>query len=127
MDNFELEVQLPYPPVTGNHVWKHAGGRHYLTRQATVYYTAVASSLRHQGKVLDLEVGVHVHCQLAPPDRRRRDLDNVWKVLADALTRGGLWRDDKLIRRLTLEWTDPQPGGAVTLRLAPADERIATC
>ena len=54
---------------------------------------------------------------LSPPDRRARDVDNVRKVVADALTRAGFWVDDsnKVLVRETFDWHDPTPGGEVHL------------
>ena len=48
-----------------------------------------------------------------PPDRRRRDLDNLPKLVLDSLTAAGLWGDDSQIQRLTIQWGAPWPGGAL--------------
>jgi Holliday junction resolvase RusA-like endonuclease len=41
----------------------------------------------------------------------------VRKVVADALTKAGFWKDDsnKVLTRETFEWTPPTPGGAIGL------------
>jgi crossover junction endodeoxyribonuclease RusA len=46
------------------------------------------------------------------PDKRPRDLDNMAKAPLDALKRAGLIEDDRLARKLTLEWGDAKPKGA---------------
>ena len=61
-----------------------------------------------------------------PKSRRRKgvtilpkttvgDVDNIAKMLNDACTKVGIWEDDRLIYRLTVEkyWVDPafHPGG----------------
>jgi hypothetical protein len=38
-----------------------------------------------------------------PPDRRKRDIDNIAKATLDALTIAGLWKDDSQIKELNLE------------------------
>jgi Holliday junction resolvase RusA-like endonuclease len=54
---------------------------------------------------------------LGPPDNRARDVDNVRKVVADALTKSGFWKDDsnKVLVRESFEWTQAMPGGAIGL------------
>lgn len=62
-----------------------------------------------------------VEWQVAPPDKRGRDEDNLRKVVQDAITLGGLWRDDsnRVIRATLFRWLDPVPGGAVHLWVRP--------
>ena len=56
-----------------------------------------------------LEIFIDVY----PPDRRRRDVDNVQKALLDALAHGGAYHDDSQIARLTIERQAVVPGGKV--------------
>ena len=112
-----IELELPYPP-SGNHAWKHARGRHYLTDEAKRYYEQVGWLVRSKGLAMGLDCRLVVSCEIAPPDKRRRDLDNVWKVLGDACTKAGVWEDDTLIDRLVLQRMGPVAGGLVRLRVA---------
>ncbi|WP_331435949.1 RusA family crossover junction endodeoxyribonuclease [Pantoea ananatis] len=41
---------------------------------------------------------------LCPLDKRNRDLDNSQKAQFDSLTHAGVWLDDRLIKRFTVEW-----------------------
>jgi len=45
-----------------------------------------------------LAVDIYVN----PPDKRKRDLDNIPKALLDALTHAGIWEDDSQIDQLTI-------------------------
>ena len=110
-----ISLELRWPP-TGNHATKHTRSGHYKTREAALY----RSHVRNEVYLLELAclplVGpLEVSWLLSPPDRRARDVDNVRKELADALTLAGLWTDGscKVIRREQFEWTDPTPGGLV--------------
>ena len=47
--------------------------------------------------------------QLYPPDNRRRDLDNVLKVLLDTFTIAGLYVDDSQVKRLAVEKLEAMP------------------
>jgi crossover junction endodeoxyribonuclease RusA len=120
-----IELLLPYPP-SGNHMWKHAGGKHYLTEEARRYYSLVRSIVMTQAKVVNLDIELEVTCVLHPPDKRRRDLDNAWKVIADAITKAGVWQDDKLIRRLTLEWAEVRGGGMAMVSVAQHGAKCVT-
>jgi crossover junction endodeoxyribonuclease RusA len=115
-----LSLELPWPP-TGNHATKHTTtGGHYKTREAGLYRSMVRNEV-YQSMLtgLPLTGPLEVSWLLAPPDRRARDVDNVRKECADALTLAGLWVDDscKVIRRERFEWTEPVPGGRVMLEV----------
>lgn len=67
-----------------------------------------------------------------PPDRRRRDLDNVGgKVLLDSLQAAGLFDDDSQIKELHLLMLDPMPpDGLIHIELKETDnegQNIRTC
>jgi crossover junction endodeoxyribonuclease RusA len=52
-----------------------------------------------------------------PPDKRRRDLDNLPKVVLDSLTKAGVWKDDSQIQRLTIQWGAIWPGGVLEVEI----------
>ncbi len=102
-------ARLPYPP-TVNHYWKICQGRIYVSRDGMLYrrrVLAILGDAPEQPGPLAVTVGVH------PPDRRKRDLDNVLKCLLDAITEAGIWKDDSLIDRLLVERRDVKTGGMV--------------
>lgn len=106
-----FRVILPWPP-TGNTATRHANGAHYLTEEHKAYRRTVAELVR--GMRLPTLIGrLQVHVTFAPPDRRRRDLDNAWKVVGDALQHAGLYEDDAAIDRLLLERNVPLMRGSV--------------
>ncbi len=117
------EFSLPWPAATGNHAVKHTRtGGHYKTPEAKAYEAVVAQIVAGMGMgnllgQKPLGGPLAVSWLLAPPDRRARDLDNLRKVVADALTRAGFWADDsnKVLARESFEWTDATPGGEVSL------------
>jgi crossover junction endodeoxyribonuclease RusA len=117
------EFSLPWPAATGNHAVKHTRtGGHYKTPQAKAYEAVVAQIVAAMGlgNLLGkkpLAGPLAVSWLLSPPDRRARDLDNLRKVVADALTRAGFWEDDsnKVLVRESFEWADSTPGGEISL------------
>ena len=117
--------ELPWPP-TGNHATRHTrSGVHYKTPKTLAYRSVVAQIVASMGmgslvgkKPLDGPLAVE--WVLGPPDRRSRDVDNVRKECADALTLAGLWADDscKVIRRESFEWTEPVREGRVLVTVS---------
>jgi Holliday junction resolvase RusA-like endonuclease len=115
-------LELPWPPITGNRSVKHTKHGHYKCPKAVAYRAAVARSLSGQGVgslmgQKPLVGPLIASWVLAPPDKRARDMDNVRKEIADALTLAGFWADDsnKVLVREVFEWTDPVAGGAIAL------------
>jgi crossover junction endodeoxyribonuclease RusA len=117
------EFELPWPKVLGNHATKHTrAGGHYKVPEAVAYDALVGQIVASMGmgrltSQKPLGGPLSVSWLLAPPDNRARDVDNVRKVVADALTKAGFWKDDsnKVLTRETFEWTPPTPGGAIGL------------
>lgn len=100
-------------------MWKKGQGNTYLTKAALAYYSQVAWVIKSSGLMLGLEDRLTVEVDIYPPDKRRRDLSNVIKVVEDACTKAGLWQDDSQIDRLVLQRMPSMKGGAIALRVAP--------
>jgi crossover junction endodeoxyribonuclease RusA len=60
-----------------------------------------------------------VRIEAQPPDKRKRDLDNLLKAPLDALTHAGLWVDDEQIDELTIVRLGPLRGGALRVVVTP--------
>lgn len=127
----EVEFVIPYPP-SGNHMWKHTkGGGHYLTPKVADYYRLVEAEVAKQlpgvkGQCLGVVRRLGVRAVLYPPDRRKRDMDNAWKVISDACTRAGVWVDDCAIDQLTLfRAKESQAKGVVELRVWEFEDTVA--
>jgi crossover junction endodeoxyribonuclease RusA len=54
-----------------------------------------------------------------PPDRRRRDLDNILKASLDSLTHAHIYADDELIDVLIVRRCDQQKDGQLRIRITP--------
>ncbi|MCL6567363.1 MAG: RusA family crossover junction endodeoxyribonuclease [Meiothermus silvanus] len=102
---------LPWPPASGNHQYGRRTRGVYLRREVTAWRDEVAWLARGWRA----EPPVELRIRLFPPDRRRRDADNVLKLLLDALVQGGVLSDDsnRVVRAYRLEWGQPRPGGAI--------------
>lgn len=117
------ELELPWPMATGNHAVKHTRfGGHYKTAEAKQYEGLVAAVVLGHGlgpvnRQKPLSGPLAASWLLFPPDRRARDVDNVRKVAADALTRAGFWEDDsnKVLTEEAFAWHEPVKGGKILL------------
>lgn len=110
-----IELELPYPPSV-NHYWRRVGPRTLISRGGRAFRSSVCAILAAQG-VRPLRGPLAVSIELFPPDRRRRDVDNVMKSLLDALAHGGAYHDDSQVAWLTIQRRGVVPGGKVRVRL----------
>lgn len=91
-------IILPYPPSI-NHYWRHYRGRMVISRQGRTYREQVCALLATSGsagKPPD-DGRIALAMDAFPPDRRRRDLDNIQKPVLDALEHAGVYQDDSQI------------------------------
>ena len=119
-----LEVELPYPPSI-NHYWRRVGRRTLISREGRRFRRDVMAILAAMG-VKPLDGSLAVWIDVYPPDRRRRDLDNIVKSLLDALEHGAAYHDDSQIDSLVVQRQRVVPEGKVRVILeAPRDEEPA--
>jgi crossover junction endodeoxyribonuclease RusA len=111
-------IVIPFPPSV-NHYWATSGKRKYLTKRAKVFREQVTAAAIEQGvfrKWLDgplcLTIAAH------PPDRHRRDLDNLLKATQDALQMAGVYHDDWQICDLRMRWAAMVPGGQLDVTIS---------
>jgi crossover junction endodeoxyribonuclease RusA len=107
-------IKLPLPPSI-NHYWRMARGRFYISDEGKLFRMRTAS-LWGQREKMDGKLAIDI--RVFPPDRRRRDVDNVVKPLLDALQHAGAYNDDYQICNLHIERCEPEKNnGHVTVRL----------
>ena len=115
-----LELELPWPPSV-NHYYRHVGPRVLISRDGRKYREIVAGIVSQLG-ISQLKGKISLHAQFYPPDKRRRDLDNVGgKVLLDTLQAAGLFKDDSQVKRILLEMHEPIEGGMCFIKLENMD------
>lgn len=102
-----LSFELPWPPSV-NHYYRHVGPRVLISREGRQYREAVTAQLR--GVVTKpLQGTLRLIAEFYPPDRRRRDLDNLLKCVQDTLQHAGLYLDDAQICELHVFKHEPLP------------------
>ena len=114
-----MELELPFPPSV-NHLWRRVGCRTLLSREGRAYRQRVQKLLAMPGR-MPIEGRLAVTIEVHPPDRRRRDLDNLQKALLDSVGHAGVYRDDSQIDDLHIRRRECVPGGRVRVRVEPLD------
>ena len=112
-----IEINLPWPPSV-NHVWRRVGSKTLLSAEGRKYRESVGQHcLLHKIAGERLAGRLSVRILVSPPDKRRRDIDNLTKVPLDALTHAAVWEDDSQIDELYIRRNPVTPGGAITIQI----------
>ena len=121
-----MKLNLPYP-VSNNNNARMVNGR-VLTSKAAKAYKADVGWLARVAKCPLLEGDVIVNVFLHPKmnldgaaSKNRLDLDNVFKVLFDALN-GIAWKDDRQVIRLFGSVSTPMINGGLTVIIESAEQ-----
>jgi len=112
-----MELTLPFPPSV-NHYYRRVGHRMLISREGREYRRMICGLLSGGGPRKPPTGGrIALAMDAFPPDRRRRDLDNLLKCTQDSLAHAGVFEDDSQIDLLVVARCDPVKGGKVTIRL----------
>lgn len=119
-----MYLTVPYPPSV-NHYWRKWHNRMVISREGRAYRKDVQALLAPErcgtsgnGPRKPPSGGrIALAMDAYPPDRRRRDLDNIQKPLLDALEHAGVYEDDSQIDLLLTRRCEPTPGGRAEIRV----------
>jgi crossover junction endodeoxyribonuclease RusA len=114
-----LTLELPWPPSI-NTYWRHGRGRTYLSAVGRNYRELVRDRMPVFHRSWDSE-HLELFIDASPPDRRKRDLDNILKSLIDGLMHAGVYRDDSQIKTIVARMLEKHEGdgGLVTVTVQP--------
>ena len=99
---FDIELDLPYPPTMNTYL-RMQRGRMVKTSTARLYQETVGVLVWEKyGHPKPLAGDVSLELEFFQPRDKRRhcDIDNLFKVLIDALTDARLWHDDKQVKHI---------------------------
>ena len=105
-----IGLTLPFPPSANAYI-RHAGHRHYFSKEANAFREAVAEIVAEQ-KIKAPPGRLMVTIRLFAPTRRAYDIDNRVKALLDALQHAGCFPDDEAIDELQVARGPIIKGGA---------------
>ena len=114
-----MVMTLPYPPSV-NHYWRHFRGRTLISREGRTFRKNVCALLAPGGggpRKPPSGGRIALAMDAFPPDRRRRDLDNIQKPALDALEHAGIYEDDSQIDLLVTRRCKVVPEGRLLVQV----------
>lgn len=112
-----LVIRLPFPPTLNHNTRPTAYGGRILTDKHKAFRKAVWFEWRSR-HMPPLVGPLAVYIAATPPDRRKRDLDNLIKPVLDALQHAQAYKDDSQIDDLHIRRMTPDKlhaGAIVTI------------
>lgn len=97
-----LVFTFPWPPSV-NHYWMHTRRGIYISAFGKAYRKEVWAEVKNQypgHKAITSSIEVSIVA--SPPDARKRDLDNIFKSVLDAMQHAGVYEDDGQIDLLQI-------------------------
>ncbi len=112
----EMRLELAYPPSINNYFRKYRN-RMVISREGRLFRRKVCSALSLLGaEPMKGELVMIIYAY--PPDRRKRDIDNIQKPLLDALEKGGAFVNDNQVKDLRTVMNRPEKGGRVIVTIS---------
>lgn len=97
-----VEIELPWPPSV-NHYWRHTEKGHYISTEGKKYRHLVCLYCLNKRNKFGKNDRLSVSISAYPPDKRKRDLDNLFKSLLDSLQYAQVYHDDNQIDQLMIQ------------------------
>ena len=122
-ESLPVPIYLPFPPSV-NKIWRAVGGRNIKSQPYRQWQAEAGWELARQRPEKHLGP-VKVEMGFTMPDKRRRDLDNLWKAVGDLLvTHQVIQRDDCLFVKDLRAYVanDKSPGVSVVIIPLEAQE-----
>ena len=123
-----MRLFLPFVPPSANRIWRTGRGVTFLSSEAQKYYREAQA--RWSERIPDDWKACSVKIYVVPV-RRGIDVDNRLKPVLDALTRAGVWTDDKLVADVFIKLARPNkkllPNGGTFVEILPVEEKYSEC
>jgi crossover junction endodeoxyribonuclease RusA len=110
-----------------NTYWRHPtrgalAGRHLISERGRAYRELVASRHKSVNQTNDQFTGrLGIVIAASPPDKRRRDLDNILKALLDSLTYAEVIEDDSQFDVICIVRQSPVKDGKVEIVICESE------
>lgn len=115
-----VRFDLPFPPSV-NHYWRNFRGRTVISQKGRRFRDDVCALLAAGGgngpRKPPCGGRIALAMEAFPPDRRRRDLDNLQKATLDALQHAGLYHDDSQVDLLIARRCAVEPPGRLNVNV----------
>lgn len=95
-----ITVTLPYPPTINHYYGNLKNGGKYIKKPGQIFRQSVWAQVLPM-KLKPLSGNIALRLDIYPPDRRKRDIDNINKALFDALEHAKVYENDAQIKMVT--------------------------
>lgn len=114
MGAYMIILTLPYPPSI-NHYWIASGHRRFISAKGATFRAEVYK-VAH-GLMPTMLGNLMIEIDAYPPDKRRRDLDNILKALFDSLEHAKVYKNDNQIAKMLIVRKEVATPGRLTVRI----------
>lgn len=101
----KINISLPWPP-SANTYWRRNGARYFISPKGIIYRNFVVLKCLTFKDYFDKSDRLKLHIDAYPPDKRIRDLDNLFKSTIDSLQFAKLFPNDSQIDELSIKRMD---------------------
>jgi len=109
-------IELPWPPSV-NTYWRHNRGRTHIAKAGREYRQSVELAVLIAGGRRNMTGRLSLSMAATPPDKRKRDLDNICKGVLDSLAKSGVYEDDSQIDELIVRRLKPSKPGRLVIEI----------
>ena len=113
-----IQHTLPWPP-TVNTYWRNIKGRTIISERGRKYRLEVLAQLAGAEPMMGR---LAIKIAANPPDKRKRDLDNILKALLDSLTFAHVIEDDSQFDFISIARRDVIKDGAVQITITQLEQ-----
>ncbi len=108
-----IQFVIPWPPSV-NHYWgRRRNGALYILPRGLQFRRDVANIIGSNNPVFRGETRLAIIMLLTPPDKRKRDIDNILKATFDAIEHTGVIDNDANFKTLVLDSLAPNKPGQI--------------
>lgn len=94
-------IQLPWPP-SSNTYWRRRGHCYFISEKGQDYRQYVTKLCYKYTGIFNIDSRLKLSIDAYPPDKRKRDLDNLFKAVLDSLQYARVYPDDCQIDELSI-------------------------
>ncbi len=122
-----VRLELPWPPSANNYNGYRVAGtapkqfvQVYPTAKAKEFHRNVQAVVMRDRAAMNWSGPLKLSIWTYPPDRRKRDTSNLFKMLEDALEKAGVFMDDyQIVEHHAYRTSNIVEGGMVVVELEP--------
>lgn len=109
-----LTLTLPWPPSL-NSYWNFNGSRRFIGKKGLAFRAQVFKIAHNPTQTLKGPITLNIDAY--PPDKRKRDLDNILKSLNDSLEYARVFENDNQIAKLIVTRREVEAPGRLVVTI----------